>query len=73
MQGRLLYSPRKLNAFFKKEFSIRGWEEGRTFFDIELPHYSHIVKGSYKQWFLKEKVMVEVQFGKYAFMFYDLC
>ena len=42
-------------------------------FDIELPHYSHIVKGSYKQWdFLKEKVMVEVQFGKYAFMFYDL-
>ena len=73
MKGKLLYSPRKLNAFFKKEFSIRGWEEGKDFFDIELPNYSHIVKGSYKQWdFLKSGVMVEVQFGKYAFMFYDL-
>jgi len=72
-KGRLLYSPSKLNNLFKKEFSKRGWNEGRDYFDIELPNYSHIVKGSYKQWdFLKEDVIVEVQFGKYAFMFYDL-
>ena len=73
MKGKMLYSPKKLNAVFKKEFDMRGWEGGKDSFDIELPDYSHVVKGSYKQWdFLKEGVMVEVQFGKYAFMFYDL-
>lgn len=73
MKGKMLYSPKKLNSLFKKEFSTRGWKDGRDHFDIELPNYSHVVKGSYKQWdFLKEEVMVEVQFGKYAFMFYDL-
>lgn len=67
----MLYSPTKLNNYFKREFSNRGWEGGKDFFDIKLPHYSHEVR-SHKQWdFLKEGVMVEVQFGKYAFMFYD--
>lgn len=73
MKGKSLFSPSELNKLLKKEFNSRGWEEGRDYFDIEIPDYSHTVKNSYKQWdFQKNDVMAEVQFGKYAFMFYDL-
>lgn len=31
------------------------------------------IRGAFKQIdFVKEKVLIEVQFGKYAFMFYDM-
>lgn len=73
MRGESLFSPSEINKLFKKEFNSHNWGEGRDYFDIEIPDYSHIVKGSYKQWdFQKNNVMAEVQFGKYAFMFYDL-
>ncbi|MDA8212380.1 MAG: BglII/BstYI family type II restriction endonuclease [Clostridia bacterium] len=71
--GKMLYSPAELNALFKKEFNNRGWQELKDFYDIEIPQYPHTVKRAYKQCdFHKEPVLVEVQFGKYAFMFYDL-
>jgi hypothetical protein len=38
-----------------------------------VPGHSARVEGAYKQIdFVKEQVLVEVQFGKYRFMFYDL-
>jgi len=38
-----------------------------------IPHSDVEIKGVFKQIdFAKEKVLVEVQFGKYPFMFYDL-
>ncbi len=72
-KGRALFSPKDLNSLFDQEFSQRGWTELREYYDIELPDYSHVVKRAYKQCdYYKNDVLVEVQFGKYAFMFYDL-
>jgi len=73
MTGRLLYSPKALNAMFKTAFNAKGYEELRNTYTIELPRYSHAIDGAYKQVdFVKDRVLVEVQFGKYAFMFYDM-
>jgi len=72
-QGRILYSPKVFNMLFKQGFNSRKWGEIKDYFDIEIPDYLHIIKDSYKQCdFSKDRVLVEVQFGKYAFMFYDL-
>ncbi len=71
--GRILYAPIQMNGLFKTAFNERGWHELKDTFDIEIPHYPHIIKGAYKQCdFYKNPVLIEVQFGKYAFMFYDL-
>ncbi|MBI3090658.1 MAG: restriction endonuclease [Candidatus Tectomicrobia bacterium] len=68
-----LYSPKEINQLFKNLFYHYGWGELKDFYDIEIPNYPHKIFGAYKQCdFYKEPVLVEVQFGKYAFMFYDL-
>lgn len=73
MVGRLLYSPKELNAKFKLAFRGKGYEELRDTYSIRLPGYPVEIRGAFKQVdFVKGKVLVEVQFGKYAFMFYDL-
>lgn len=42
-------------------------------YTVKIPGHNYEVKGAYKQVdFAKNKVLVEVQFGKYPFMFYDL-
>ena len=71
--GMMLYSPTVMNKIFKERFRSLGWKELKDYYDISLPEYPYIVKGAYKQCdFLKDQVLMEVQFGKYAFMFYDL-
>lgn len=71
--GRMLYSPINLNKAFKKNFNQLGYREIRDRYKIEIPNYSTQISGAYKQVdFVKEKVLVEVRFGKYAFMFYDM-
>lgn len=73
MKGRRLYSPKEINSVFSERFSSLGWRELKDYYDIIIPDYPHIIKRAYKQCdFYKEPVLVEVQFGKYAFMFYDL-
>ena len=73
MRGRRLYSPKDLNAAFKKAFHERGFCEMRDTYTITLPNYKKRISGAYKQIdFVKKRVLVEVQFGKYAFMFYDM-
>lgn len=73
MMGRELYAPIEINAAYTKEFDLRGFKEMRDRFDLTLPNDKRVIKGGYKQIdFVKDKVLVEVQFGKYAFMFYDM-
>ena len=73
MRGRRLYSPKDINSLFKDNFKNLGWKELKDYYEIQIPNYPHSVKHAYKQCdFFKEPVLVEVQFGKYAFMFYDL-
>lgn len=80
MHGRQLFSPRALNKAFKKEFLPDGWinckvpcEYSKDFYD---PNYStgRATKGAFRDMdFVKDELGVEVQFGKYAFMVYNVC
>lgn len=73
MRGAMLYSPVWMNTEFTRRFRDRGFKELRDYYTITIPNSDTRVKGVYKQVdFVKDKVLVEVQFGKYAFMFYDM-
>ncbi len=80
MRGRMLYNPRALNKAFKKEFARRGWKAVKI--PCEYPQEFYVGgyapratnKGAFREMdFVKEKLGVEVQFGKYAFMVYNVC
>lgn len=71
--GRKLVSPVDLNSQFKAYFNSLGFIELRDTYTIQIPNYDYTIKGAFKQIdFVKDKVLVEVQLGKYAFMFYDM-
>jgi hypothetical protein len=71
--GALLFSPREMNSAFKTSFRARGYAEMRDRYTINIPRWSRTIAGAFKQIdFVKESVLIEVQFGKYAFMFYDM-
>jgi hypothetical protein len=71
--GRKLFSPVDMNAQFAEALHKRGYSELRDTYTIRLPDSKVEISGAYKQIdFVKGKVLVEVQFGKYAFMFYDM-
>jgi hypothetical protein len=73
MRGRKLYDPKDMNRQFSQGFAHRGYREIRDTYTITLPNSTGAIPGAFKQIdFVKAKVLVEVQFGKYAFMFYDL-
>ena len=79
MPGRILYSPRSLNRAFKREFEKRGWQKHKVQCEYPtayyLPEYTSAPpKGAFREMdFVKNRVGVEVQFGKYAFMVYNVC
>jgi len=73
MTGKDLYSPTDMNRQFRQAFQAKGYKELRDQCKVELPGTNISISGVFKQIdFVKEKVLVEVQFGKYAFMFYDM-
>jgi hypothetical protein len=73
MVGRALYAPKEMNADFLEAFRRRGYKEMRDTYNIQIPNHPTVISGAYKQIdFVKDNVLVEVQFGKYAFMFYDM-
>ncbi len=75
MPGRKLYAPIALNKLFKEEFHRFGWNNSKinvgtkveTFDGKRLSH-----SGFREMDFVKKKLGVEVQFGKYAFMVYNV-
>lgn len=73
MRGRMLYGPKAMNQQFKEAFRSRDYREVRDTYTISIPNSDIAIQGAFKQIdFVKGEVMVEVQFGKYAFMFYDM-
>lgn len=80
MPGRTLYSPRALNRAFTTEFGLRGWQKYKVECDYSTEYYvsgfapNSSSKGAFREMdFVKNRVGVEVQFGKYAFMVYNVC
>lgn len=93
MTGKLLYSPREMNASFKRLLKARGWEESRVSYWVtrseklirktlsmppeeqktEIEAAGETAIYSYNQTdFVRDRVAIEVQFGKYSFVAYDL-
>jgi len=83
MRDRVLYSPPGLNEAFKEQFAARGWLNHKVIAeyskDYYVPGYTPPARGGRESApfrdmdFVKEKVGVEVQFGKYSFMVYNVC
>ncbi len=80
MPGRKLYSPRALNKAFEAEFEEREWHTRRVACDYPTQYYvgdyqsDDSFSGAFREMdFVKNRVGVEVQFGKYAFMVYNVC
>lgn len=81
MKGQILYSPRVLNEAFKREFASFGnWETVRVACTYPTTYYLKNYKsrplnaGAFREMdFVKNKLGIEVQFGKYAFMVYNVC
>jgi len=79
MPGRILYNPKELNKCFTEEFSKRGWEKKKVECDYPTKYYTDkhkgkpLNKGAFREMdYMKEKLGIEVQFGKYAFMVYNV-
>jgi hypothetical protein len=80
MPDRILFSPEDLNKAFKEEFFARGWGKIKVQCEYPTNYYTKnysakkLNRGAFREMdFVKEKLGVEVQFGKYAFMVYNVC
>lgn len=83
MMGNLLYSPVEINNEFKKQLFPLGWKNYKvecdyiygTTYDGYTPSSKSYARPFRDMDFVKQgkKIGVEVQFGKYAFMVYNVC
>lgn len=78
--GKVLYSPIQLNEAFKQELYPNGWTNQKVDCEYPTTHYLEdyeirsSLKGAFRDMdFVKERLGVEVQFGKYSFMVYNVC
>lgn len=74
MLGTLLYSPEALNKSIKSHVHVKGWGEPKATGKREFREPRHTFSGGRFREMdgIKNKVGLEVQFGKYAFMGYDI-
>jgi hypothetical protein len=80
MPGQMLFSPTSINNAFKAEFGKNGWSPVKVNCDYPTSYYLDdyevrpSLKGAFREMdFVKEKLGIEVQFGKYSFMVYNVC
>lgn len=80
--GRILYSPVSLNTAFRQQLCTeeKGWRNLKVNCEYPTTHYLEDyeirsnLKGAYRDMdFVKDRLGVEVQFGKYSFMVYNVC
>jgi hypothetical protein len=75
---RMLYSPRALNKAFKTRFEAMGWKSVKVSCDYPAKYYvpgynpTPIQNASREMDFIKNRVGIEIQLGKYAFMVYNV-
>lgn len=83
MTGRVLFNPRSLNAEIAGFLKARGWRNQRVVCQYSASYYvsplpptppGRRLPDPFRDMdFVKDKLGVEVQFGKYAFMVYNVC
>ena len=80
MRGRMLFSPVSLNKAFKKQLIGKyGWNPIRVSCEYPTEYYvpdykfKQARRGQFREMdFVKKRLGVEVQFGKYSFMVYNV-
>ena len=79
MMGQMLYSPTSLNKAIKRPLFAQGWRNHREDCHYSTNYYTEAyqsevteIVGFRDMDFVKEKLGVEVQFGKYSFMVYNV-
>jgi len=79
MPGKLLFAPTKLNKAIKALFLNKKWKPVRETCEYPTNYYKDnykpkpLHKGAFREMdFVKQKLGVEVQFGKYSFMVYNV-
>jgi hypothetical protein len=72
MMGKELYSPKRLNTTFSKLFKEKSWQTVRINMSTTIPEIGQTHTGFREMDYVKNKLGVEVQFGKYAFMVYNV-
>ena len=79
MHGKTLFSPIGLNKAIKELFIVKKWEPVREKCEYPTEYYVEgytpkpLRKGAFREMdFVKQKLGVEVQFGKYSFMVYNV-
>ena len=80
MPDRILFSPKSLNKAFKEGFYNKQWRSVKVSCDYPTGYYTknyqpkRMKGGAFREMdFEKERLGVELQFGKYAFMVYNVC
>jgi len=72
MPGCMLYDPKRLNSEFLTKFRTLGWEKVRLKMLTKVPEITKVHQGFREMDLVKNRVGLEVQFGKYAFMVYNI-
>jgi len=72
MKGKMLYSPKALNKRFFELFKDREWKTVRINVKTKVPETGETHEGFREMDMVKNKVGIEIQFGKYAFMVYNV-
>lgn len=80
MPGKILYEPGSLNRAFRAEFEARDWHKRKVPCEYPTQYYARgytpptSSRHAFREMdFIKNRLGVEVQFGKYAFMVYNVC
>lgn len=72
MKGRMLYSPKKLNCEYMRRFNELNWKKQKINMITQIPELCLSHTGFREIDLVKNKVGIEIQFGKYAFMVYNI-
>jgi hypothetical protein len=76
--GAVFYSPGGLNKVFKYHFERLGWQPVKAPCEYPTEYYvpgyePPAITGAYREMdFVKNRIGIEVQFGKYSFMVYNV-
>ncbi len=80
MRGKKLFNPKAMNKTLSRLFESKGWKKRRVQCDYSTQFYHEdyspepLRKGAFREMdFIKDRLGIEVQFGKYAFMVYNVC
>jgi len=80
MPGKMLFNPVELNATISQAFETRGWRKTKVRCEYPTGYYrptydpTALRSGAFREMdFVKDLLGIEVQFGKYAFMVYNVC